>query len=202
MSITYGDVQARIADELNRSDLGPQIQKAVIRSIKHFERMPFWFNETSTTLSSVAAQSYVAVPSDFLAIQYFEVTYSGHNTKMIPQTLEYIRRYNASNFNNIPLNYCYQQDRFELAPIPNAVYSMPLRYVKRLTELSATTDSNAWLTEAEDVIVYHSMKTLYATVIRSGNDAAIMQGLEGEAVRSLNRGELIRLRGTTIATEF
>ena len=54
---TFGDMQLRIADELDRpTDLTEQIKKAILSAVKHYERKTFYFSESSFTFSTVAQQ--------------------------------------------------------------------------------------------------------------------------------------------------
>lgn len=55
---TYADMAGRLADELARSDLTTQIQTAIMRAIRKYERQRWWFNETMFTFASVAGQEY------------------------------------------------------------------------------------------------------------------------------------------------
>lgn len=55
---TYGDMATRLADELARTDLTTQIQGAIMRAIRNYERRRWWFNEIMFTFPSVAGQEY------------------------------------------------------------------------------------------------------------------------------------------------
>lgn len=55
---TYGDMATRIGDELARSDLTSQIQGAIMRAIRNYERLRWWFNEIMFTFPSVQGQEY------------------------------------------------------------------------------------------------------------------------------------------------
>jgi hypothetical protein len=55
---TYGDMTTRVTDELARSDLSTQVQGAIMRAIRHYERRRWWFNETRFTFATVQGQEY------------------------------------------------------------------------------------------------------------------------------------------------
>lgn len=55
---TYGDMSSRVADEMARSDLTTQVQGAIMRAIRYYERRRWWFNQVMFTWSSVAGQEY------------------------------------------------------------------------------------------------------------------------------------------------
>ncbi len=48
------------------------------------------------------------------------------------------------------------QDRINLFPIPGSTYTLTIHYLKALTALSADSDTNAWLTEGEELIRLHA----------------------------------------------
>lgn len=55
---TYGDMTTRLTDELARTDLTTQIQGAIMRAIRNYERRRWWFNEIMFTFPSVAGREY------------------------------------------------------------------------------------------------------------------------------------------------
>lgn len=64
---TYGDMQARIADELARTDLAAEIQNEIQTAISYYENERFWFNEGQWTFNTVNAQELYALPVQFVA---------------------------------------------------------------------------------------------------------------------------------------
>jgi len=69
---TYAEMQSKIADDLNRSDLTSQIQREINRAIRKYSRKPFWFNGQKFNFSVVANQqiydSSDGLPSDIRII--------------------------------------------------------------------------------------------------------------------------------------
>lgn len=182
---TYLQVQNRIADELNRTDLSSQIQSAVKRAINRYERRRWWFNETSSDLAATIGQAYIALPSDYLMEGRLWLTLSGRDIPMVPKDLDYIVSYRPSS-NSRPQAWCIYQNRIELDAKPDTAYAMPFRYIKQLTTLSADGDTSAWTTECEDLIVWSAMRDISATVIHAtANDIAILAAQERDVLRSL-----------------
>lgn len=191
---TYTQLQSRIADDLNRTDLTSQIQQHILLAVQHYKSERFWFNETNTTLTAVVAQGYVAAPSDILKIDHFYLTISGKNIELIPEEINDVIEFRPTT-NGRPRAFCYYQNRFELDRLPDTAYSMPLYYVKELTALAAAGDSNGWTTDGEDVIVFHAEKMIYANVIKDMDKAAAAAQLEKDALTQLR--SLGRARTTT-----
>jgi hypothetical protein len=64
-----------------------------------------------------------------------------------------------------------------------------------LTALISGTDTNGWTTDAEDLIVFHAEKKLYANVIKDQAKAATAAAQETAALTALRT--LARARTTT-----
>lgn len=149
--MTYADIQARIADELNRSDLTSQIQKAIISAVKHYDEDRTWFNEERATASTVASQNYVGVPSDFIEEDKLQITIGSSLYTLLKIPYDEWAVKSAFTTSGQPTEYAYYQDRFYLYPTPGSVYTLTISYTKILTELSAGTDTNGWV-DLEELI--------------------------------------------------
>jgi len=77
---TYAQMQAKIADDLNRSDLTSQIQREINRAIRKYASMPFWFSSTSANFTTANGQwSYDTadgLPSNIRIVDYLRVNQS------------------------------------------------------------------------------------------------------------------------------
>lgn len=185
---TYLDVQNRIADDLlNRSDLTNQVKNGIQAAIRHYQRERFWFNETSTVLTCVVSQETVAVPSDFLFVQELMVTQNSANIQLIAAPFDFIRRLNINNTVGLPTRFCKYGENFCLANLPDSAYPLPCWYINQLPALSADSSTNAWLSAAEDVIVYRASRLVWSTTLRNMSAAAVCAQLEAEAILELRR---------------
>jgi hypothetical protein len=155
MAGTYLDMQSRIADEIATTSFTTQIKLEILSAIQHYERERFWFNEGQDTTSTVAGQSGYAVPTDLLEFDVIELTYSGHPYPMHRQTWDWFTRIGGRDVNigrAPPNNWVYHDNQIYLFPIPDAVYTLTLSYLKQLTTLSADADTNAWMVDGEALI--------------------------------------------------
>ena len=66
------------------------------------------------------------------------------------------------------------------------------RQVYKLTALSADGDSNAWTTDAEELIRARASRRLYENVVRNVERATIAAAQEQEALRVLKRETRMR----------
>lgn len=174
MTGTYADLQARIADELDRTDLTSQIAVEILSAIRHYERQRMWFNEGRTTLSTTANQAFVTAPTDLLEIQRLDLTYNGFLQKLERRTWNEFENLGGTDTaipSGLPTYYTFGQNEFWFYPIPSTVYTLTLTYIKQLTVLSSGTDSNTWTTDGEELI---RSRARQAVKINYLGDAAAM----------------------------
>jgi hypothetical protein len=190
---TFGTMNARIADELARSDLTTtQIPRSVLSAIEHYKDERFWFNELKDTASTVSGtQNYLmpdsAAERPLIRIDQLQITVNSNIIDLgmpVPHSEILARTTNASH-TGYPDRYSYYQDSVWLYPIPNGAYTLTLWYVGQLAALSADADTNAWVVEAEELIRCRAKWDLYLHVIRDRAEAADMKAAEMDALRTL-----------------
>jgi hypothetical protein len=158
MSFTsYSDLQTTIAGYLARSDLTTQIPD-FIRLAETRLRRDLRIRQMlkSVTTSTVAADSTVELPSDFLEVR--DLIISGNP----PQPLNYaspsaFSRNTRTWESGKPLDYTVLANDFQLAPIPDAVYTVKMLYFAAPTFLSDSNTSNVFLANTPDVLLYGSL---------------------------------------------
>lgn len=165
---TYGNLQDKInLDYLNNMTLVSEVKRAIQTAIRCYEIEPFWFNEAQTAIATTALQSYITVPTDFLTVTRLELSWSaGNYDELQRENFSYIRRLNVTSSTGQPTSFTYWGDRFELAPIPNAVYNGTLYYIKTLPTLSADSDTNVWTNEAANLIAHAATVDLMMNVLQ------------------------------------
>lgn len=190
---TLGNVQDRIADDLNRTDLSTQIIKAINRSIEHYAKEPFWFTETSGTFTTSDSAAYYTdasptlFPTDISRIQYVEVTVNGNDYELEPWKIEDIQRANVTGNKNQPLAYAWWQKRLYTYPLANGAYPVTVYYNKNYSAMSVTTSSNDFTTYAEDLIEARARKWLNARVLKNTEEALVAAQEEQDALTALRQ---------------
>lgn len=187
---TFLDVQSRIAtDFLNRTDFTPQIKNAVNATIRNHRRQRFWFLETATALTCVVSSEIVALPSDFLFMQELDVRENSHDFELIVSTFQQVREINTNlaQTPGIPFRYCLYGKNIHLASVPNSAFALPCYYIQQLPTLSADADTNAWLSAAEDLVVYGAAKLVWAYTIRNMSAATLCAQMESTMLQELKR---------------
>jgi hypothetical protein len=185
---TFAQMRAVIADDLDRSDLSTQINRAINRAIKYYEKEPFWFKETVGTFSTTATTKIYTtstIPTDISEIDYMEVVVSGNDYKLTEKTYNEIEEMDISHQGGIPEYYAYYDESIYLYPIPDDTYTVRISYTKTYTELSGDSDTNDWTTEAEDLIEARALWTIYARTIKDDEEANKYKGIEQDALETL-----------------
>lgn len=173
----------RIADDLTRSDLASQAQNAVLDAIDHYAHDRFWFNFTrSKTFATVAnQQAYgAAALAEIPDVIQFDALFLNAGTQgyflnwVDAGEAEWLISGSTTGPGR-PVDYTYIDGQLLLWPTPLAVYTIRPHMHYRLPALSAPTDSNAWMNEAEQLIRAHAKMLMYANVLEDDENAARMQ---------------------------
>lgn len=182
---TLLQLQTRLRLEVQRDDIaiaGDSVQAltdAVDRAIEYWADERFWFNQTSAAASTVNGTQTVAIPAALRTVD--RVAYNGY---LLPKArLEEIQ---FRTDTGIPSRWAESDNNIALWPIPNAVYSLTLYGIAELgTPASAA--SNAWTTDALDLIDATARKILYRDYFIDDGNVARAMIAEREALEKLLR---------------
>lgn len=158
MSFTsYADLQTTIAGYLARSDLTTQIPD-FIRLAETRLRRDLRIRQMlkSVTTATVAADSTIELPSDFLEVRDLIIDGSP------PQSLNYSSpsafTRNARTWQSgKPQDYTVLANDFQLAPVPDSDYTAKMLYFAAPAFLSDTNTSNAFLANTPDALLYGAL---------------------------------------------
>lgn len=189
---TYGTMQAAIADEMANDGAltTAQIQNAIKRAIADYEGRPWWFNQKISTFSTVASQEYYTTSDladipNIVRIESAMITNGGFKTPL--QSVNYLDMDQEQTAASTGLPYAYTvfTNSIRLFPIPDAVYTVTLSYIYKFDVLSADADTNAWMTDGEELIRQASKKRIAADYLSADDLAARFYALEQQAYDSL-----------------
>jgi hypothetical protein len=204
---TYLIMQNRISDEVRNvstassSDIQSQIKLAILSAIAHYERERFYFSELrSETFATVANQEFYGTADN---ANIPNLAHIDSLTMTINSTQRWVLREREWNwfeqyafdtsFTGDPEYYAYYGRQIRLGPIPNAVRTIRISGVWRLTALSADADTNVWTTEAEELIRSRAKWDLWRNVLKEEQQAQISKQTESEAYAALKRETTHRL---------
>jgi hypothetical protein len=158
MSFTsYSELKTTIAGYLARTDLTTQIPDFIrLAELRLRRDLRIRQMLKSVTTATVASDSTVELPSDFLEVRDFVV---------VGNPVRPLNYYSPSAFNRNtrtweigkPLDYTVLANDFQLAPIPDTVYTLKMFYFAAPVFLSDSNSSNAFLANTPDALLYGAL---------------------------------------------
>jgi len=146
---SYTNLQAAIAAWLDRTDLTGVIPDFItLFEVTANAELPLRtrFNLATTTLSTSAGTATVNLPTNFLEAKSL-INQTTPVSVLTPYTATSLyTRIGFPSQRGKPAGFAYVGDALELAPVPDAVYSLKLYYYKKVSALSDASPSN-WLLE-------------------------------------------------------
>ncbi len=184
------DIQDDIIDELG--DEGAlsrdQVKKAIVRSIRQYERMDFWFTQAVGTFNSVAGQEYytTAALADIPnMVEILSLKRTSNDLPLVGATLQDVEAQSSSTATGTPTHYSLVTGKIRLYPIPTEVEQFKVIYTKRFTELDADDDTNDWLSFAEELIRQSAKRRIAMDILHSDEIAARCGAAEKMALDAL-----------------
>jgi hypothetical protein len=158
MSFTsYSELKTTIAGYLARTDLTTQIPDFIrLAELRLRRDLRIRQMLKSVTTSTVANDETVELPSDFLEVRDFVV---------VGNPVRPLNYYSPSAFNRNtrtweigkPVDYTVLANDFQLAPIPDTVYTLKMFYFAAPVFLSDSNTSNAFLANTPDALLYGAL---------------------------------------------
>lgn len=170
------------------TSLTANVQLDIQNAIKHYETTRFWFNEAraSFTVSSTLYYPWSTVAADMVGLDQMTVTVNGNVYEVEERPYSYINAIdlNPTTTKGYPQYFAKQAQQFRIYPLPDTVYQVDIDYQKKLTTLSNTADTNAWTTDAFELITARAVATT-AMRLRDFDTAMAYQKWEGIALARL-----------------
>jgi len=189
---TFSDMQARMAEELQRTDLADQIANAIVEACDYYRRDAFFKNDAQATQTTSAGVNIYNAPLDIAELRALFATASGTVYQLRWKSWD---RLNAEDSNQLspvqgpPVDYALNLlaggMQVRLFPTPNAVYTLTYNYIQIIPAPVNDSDSNFWTMEAREMIRAYARYLLRLNVLNDGAGAAVDKGLADEFFRKL-----------------
>lgn len=154
---TYSDLKTSIANYLARSDLTSQISDFVTFAENRLRReLRIRQMLKSVTTSTVANDSTVELPSDFLEVRDF-VVLTNPITPLSYSSPSALSNDPRASEVGVPKSYTILANDFLMSPVPDGVYTARLLYYAAPAYLSDSNTTNVFLTTAPDALLYASL---------------------------------------------
>lgn len=200
---TYATMRTRIQDELvNEGALtAAQVNNAIQSAIAHYQRERFYFNESrAQTFSTVASQEFYGssdntnIPN-LSKIDRLTITVNGSRYELVERSWDWIDEMSVTTTSTgQPTDYCFYAQQIRLYPLPDAVYTVRISGLIRLTTLSGDTDTNAWMTDGEELIRARAKWDIGTNIFQDIDVATAAAGMEARAKSALKSETTRRLK--------
>lgn len=154
---TYTQLQASVADWLNRTDLTAEIPDFISLAEAQMERTLRTRQMLTRSAITIAAE-YVNAPADFLETRLLKLTSTNPDTPLSFMTMDGLddvaTRHPGSGR---PEFFGVVGTQFRFVPTPDTSYTGELVYFANLNKLSASVSTNFLLTSSPDAYLYGSL---------------------------------------------
>ena len=156
--MTYAELKTAIANYLNRSDLTSDIDTFIDNVEAELNRR-LRTKDMIKRATATADSQYLTVPTDWIEAINVEIT-SNDFSPLFQQSIESLDVYRKSNNNSTgqPVYFAMVDDSIELAPTPDAEYTLQLTYYAKISALSDSNTSNFVSISHPDVYLYGALK--------------------------------------------
>lgn len=176
---TFGTMQSRIRDELNRgTNYDTAIRHAIADAIDFYKIHRFTWNEKRTTTTTVAGTEYYGFPSDFIEVDMIRVKYTSgdYTDPLMEVTYRWIEEHRHNvNYRSEPEKFAVHAESLRLWPVPDAAYELMMTYLYEDTSVSASASdgaTNEWMTDGYELIKSRAKADVLENYVR-GQEAAL-----------------------------
>jgi len=152
----YSELQASIADFLNRTDLTDAIKDFITLCEASLNRdVEHWQREARTTFT--VDSRYEDVPSDYWSTMRLYLDGKDWPLQPMSQSEMQSERDATNDASGEPKYYAITAGQFEFYPTPGDSYTGNLNYIQKIPALSDSNTSNWLLDDYPDVYLYGSL---------------------------------------------
>lgn len=200
---TYAELQAAVADWLNRDDLTTQIVDFITLAETTITR---WLRVswTENRAYAVPTSAFVALPTDYIGMRNVQWNYSDYRIPLEQVSPEQMDNLEMLSQEGIPQFYAIQDQQIELRPAPASgnTTQIEIAYYFKPEVLSDSNTSNEILTNAPDLLLYCALM-IGAKITLDAERLALFQSeyerIKGEIMRENHKtlwgeGNALRIR--------
>ena len=195
----YTELQASVADFLNRSDLTSVIPDFIKMTESELNRV-LRTREMSVRTRAPVSKQYLKLPVDFLGMRNIELM-TDPVTVLQYRNLENLDAHRARDSTGKPIFYSIMQNNIEFAPVPDAEYTLEIVYYQEIPPL-ADNSTNWLLTAHPDAYLYGALLQS-APYLQADERIGIWAGKFQQILEQLKTSdEKARFSGTTPTITF
>lgn len=204
---SLGEMVERIREDLDRgSDFDTRIRRAIVDAIKFYRAKRLGFNIKRARAVLPPDNEIVSLPLDWVEADFLRLEKDDQREPLDEVTYDWMEdEYRDDDIRGRPCYFAIQHRELRLAPTPDQTYTLMMSFQYELQNISFSAsdgESNAWLTEAEELIRKHAMGDLYVlyiggpegiakgNLLRSDCEERILPQLEAAAAREQSSGKI------------
>jgi len=189
---TLKQIRDRVARKSQDSDFtslsASVVDSEINRAIRFYQNKQFWFNEDLVTITLTAGDNVVpSLPSNLInELQVNGLTLIDNQVRIDLKKIAtniYVER----NFDQTgrPDSYTFRDNQYLLLPTPQEAYPLEFRWLKKYDDLVNDSDTNDFTDNAEDLIMMHTLKNIYAEDKEDTERGMYYQTLEDNEFKAL-----------------
>lgn len=181
----------RIENEIDDADLRDEVKLAIQSAISHHSRKRFWFNRVRFDFPIVVDDEYfdstddTEIPNIVQVDSAWVTDGSSIRYPLVQVNDAVISEAQDGLVKSRPEVFSYVRKQFHIYPISDGSYTCYIEAWSRLSALSADTDTNDWMTTAEELIRQRAKYILAIDYIGDEAMALRARGAEAEALDAL-----------------
>jgi len=155
---TYSDLKTAIATWSWRSDLTSDVDDLIDLTEARLNRdLRLSIMEARATLNTAIDDEFIALPTDAIEIRKLSIQQSGADIPLrLSSPSDLVNRY-YEGLSRQPAYYAVVGTELQLAPIPDAIYSLSATYIAKVPALSDSQTTNAVLTNHPDLYLFGAL---------------------------------------------
>jgi hypothetical protein len=180
-------VSRKLKDESNTGTSALVVTAEINRSIRFYSNHRFWFNEDLADITlTKGAQLIPSIPTDLSVEIQGGLVLIDDQVKIPLQRLSNVDFYDSDqDQTGRPYYYTYRDGNYYVLPTPNEAYPLKFRYLKKYSDLVNDSDTNDFTSNAEDLIMLHTVKNIYAEDKQDSERAGFYSQLEDVELSAL-----------------
>lgn len=184
---TYAELQTSVISFSHRSDLDSMIPDFIrLAEDKVYALIESDRQDVRTTLSTVASQEFITLPTDFIEFRSIAITNNGFTGTLDYLAPDQYQNQYTDSATGFPRVYTIIGSAMYARPIADAVYTLTAIYSARLATLSVSNTTNWLLTNYPMVYLYASLEQL-AKYIKDEAAALAHEAIWTTLVNGINR---------------
>lgn len=182
---TYSELQTSIANHLHRDDLTTLIPDFIRLAEDNLTAdIVSRSMDVKTNLATVAGTQTVALPTDMVEMRRLMIV-SSYNTVLKYVSPDQLSADYVNNITGVPQVFTIVGGNIELAPIPDAAYTLEITYKQRIPTLSDAAPTNWLLTNWPSAYLYGALIAAQPYIM-DDQRIAVFRTLYLETIASIN----------------